>query len=52
MGHLLLGRTEGKRKKEAVASSLADEMSVALPVVGEKGGGGGFYRRSKAAGMD
>jgi hypothetical protein len=33
-----------------VASSLAGEMSVALPVVGEKGGGGGFYRRLKTAG--
>jgi hypothetical protein len=46
MGHLLLDRTEGKRKKnkEAVGSSLTSEMSVALPVVGEKGGGGGFYQ--------
>jgi hypothetical protein len=52
MGHLLLGRTEGKKKKnkEAVASSLAGEKSAALPVVGEKGGGGGFYRRPKATG--
>jgi hypothetical protein len=42
MGHLLLGHTKGKRKnKEAVASSLAGEMSTALLVVGEKGGGGG-----------
>jgi hypothetical protein len=44
MGHLLLGRTEGKRKKnkEAVALSLAGDMSATLPTVGEKGGGGGF----------
>jgi hypothetical protein len=41
-----------KKKKEAVASSLAGEMSVLLPLVGEKGGGGGFYRWPKAAGMD
>jgi hypothetical protein len=41
-----------KKNKEAVGSSLTGEMSVALPVVGEKGGGGGFYRWPKAAGVD
>jgi hypothetical protein len=51
MGHFLQGRTEGKNK-EVVASSLAGEMSVVLPVVGEKGGGGGFYWQSKAASVD
>jgi hypothetical protein len=33
-----------------MASSLDGEMSAALPVVGEKGGG--FYRQPKATGMD
>jgi hypothetical protein len=52
MSHLLLGRTEGKKNKEAVVSSLAGEMSAMLPVVGKKGGGGGFYRQPKAADVD
>jgi hypothetical protein len=47
-----LHRRKKKKNKEAVASSLAGEMSMALPVVGEKGGGGGFYRWPKAAGAD
>jgi hypothetical protein len=45
-GPLVAGpcRKKKKKNKEAVGSSLTGEMSVALPVVGEKGGGGGFYR--------
>jgi hypothetical protein len=35
-----------------MASSLVGEMRAVLPVVGEKGGGGGFYRQLKTVGVD
>jgi hypothetical protein len=35
-----------------MASSLVGEMRTVLPVVGEKGGGGGFYQRLKTVGVD
>jgi hypothetical protein len=49
---LAVGPHRRKKNKEAVASSLAGEMSAMLPMVGKKGGGGGFYRQPKAADVD